>query len=124
MQFFLSRVAKLILVRVTGLSWETVFVLTGLHFLTSWGLLVLGGGEEISSGQLFWYFYITTATTVGYGDYSPATEIGRLVTVLWIMPGGIALFTTIIAKVVQQIADKWRIRAESDHVAEYPAALK
>lgn len=110
MHFFLSRVAKLILVRVTGLSWETVLLLTGLHYFASWGLLALSGSEEISSGQLFWYFYVTTATTVGYGDYSPATEIGRLITVLWIMPGGIALFTTIIAKVVQQIADKWRTK--------------
>ncbi|MEE8439130.1 MAG: ion channel, partial [Micropepsaceae bacterium] len=65
---------------------------------------------KISSGEIFWYFYATTATTVGYGDYSPVTEAGRLVTVLWIMPGGIALFTTIIAKVVRRIADRWRKR--------------
>ena len=75
--------------------------------MISWLLLATINGEKISNGDIFWYFYVTTATTVGYGDYSPTTEIGRLVTVLWIMPGGIALFTTTIAKVVQQIADKW-----------------
>lgn len=108
MHIFLARVAKRIYVRVSGLSWDTVITLTAFHFGVSWGLLFLIGGENIASGDIFWYFYVTTATTVGYGDYSPATEAGRMVTVLWIIPGGIALFTTIITKVVQQISDRWR----------------
>ena len=108
MHIILSRIAKQIYARISGLSWETVFVSTACHFFLSWGLLILAGDEEIANGDLFWYFYITTSTTVGYGDFSPTTGPGRLVTVLWIMPGGIALFTTIIAKVVQQISDKWR----------------
>jgi voltage-gated potassium channel len=84
--------------------------MTVFHIAVSWGLLALVGGEKIASGGIFWYFYATTATTVGYGDYSPITQAGRVVTILWIMPGGIALFTTIIAKIVQQVSDKWRKR--------------
>lgn len=110
MPTFLSRLAKLLYARVTGLSWDVVILMTAAHFAVSWMLIELVGGEEISAGNLFWYFYATTATTVGYGDYSPATEAGRLITVLWIMPGGIALFTTIIAKIVQLISDQWRKR--------------
>ena len=117
MHIILARVAKRLLAKISGLSWDTVFVLTACHFGVAWGILVLFGGEKISSGDIFWYFYVTTATTVGYGDYSPTTEAGRLVTALWIMPGGIALFTTIIAKVVQQISDRWkkRLRGLSSH---------
>ena len=110
MFIILSRVSKRVYARVSGLSWDTVTVLTASHFAVSWGLLILVGSEEIASSKVFWYFYATTATTVGYGDYSPVTEAGRLVTVLWIMPGGIALFTTIIAKVVQQVSGRWRKR--------------
>ncbi len=110
MYLTLSLVAKRLYARISGLSWDTVFIATALHSLVSWGLLALVGGESVASSEIFWYFYITTATTVGYGDYSPITGAGRLITVLWVMPGGIALFTTIIAKVVQQISVRWRKR--------------
>ena len=108
MHTILSRVANRIYARIAGLSWDTIFVLAACHLAISWGVIALTGGEEIAEGGVFWYFYATTATTVGYGDYSPTTWGGRLFTVLWIMPGGIALFTTIIAKAVQQVSDRWR----------------
>ena len=110
MYLILSRVAKRLYARISGLSWDTILLLTVSHFAVSWGLIAIIGGEKIASGDIFWYFYATTATTVGYGDYSPITAAGRAITILWIMPGGIALFTTIIAKVVQQVSDKWRKR--------------
>ena len=117
MHIILSRVARRLYARITGLSWDTVFILAACHFIVSWGAVALIGGEEIAEGRIFWYFYATTATTVGYGDYSPATWAGRLVTVLWIMPGGIALFTTIIAKALRQVTDRWRksVRGQSSY---------
>ncbi len=117
MHIILSIVAKRIYARIAVLSWDAILVLAACHFAISWGVIALIGGEEIGEGSIFWYYYATTATTVGYGDYSPATWAGRLLTVLWIMPGGIALFTTIIAKAVQQIADRWRksVRGQSSY---------
>ena len=110
MYVLLSRVAKRLYARISGLSWDVVLFMTVFHVAVSWGLIALIGGEKIAGGEIFWYFYATTATTVGYGDYAPVTALGRAVTILWVMPGGIALFTTIIAKVVQQVSDKWRKR--------------
>ena len=117
MHIILSRVAKRIYVRIAGLSWDAVFVFAACHFGMSWGMIAIVGGEEIAEDGIFWYFYAVTATTVGYGDYAPATWAGRLITVLWIMPGGIALFTTIIAKAVQQVSDRWRksVRGQSSY---------
>ncbi len=108
MYIVLSRLTKRLYGKIAGLSWDIVIFMTAAHFAVSWALIDWAGGEKISAGDVFWYFYATTATTVGYGDYSPTTEAGRLITVLWIMPGGIALFTTIIAKVVQLIVNRWR----------------
>lgn len=110
MHIFLSRLAKRLNAKIAGLGWDVVVFMTAAHFAVSWALINWVGGEKVSDGDVFWYFYATTATTVGYGDYSPTTEAGRLITVLWIMPGGIALFTTIIAKVVQLISNRWRKR--------------
>jgi voltage-gated potassium channel len=119
MHIILSRVAKRIYARIAALSWDAVFILAACHFAISWGIIALAGGEDIAEAGIFWYFYATTATTVGYGDYSPATWAGRLVTVLWIMPGGIALFTMVIAKAVQQVSDRWRksVRGQSSYKA-------
>ncbi len=110
MHIILSRLAKRLYARIAGLRWDIVVFVTAIHFAVSWALIDWAGGEKISGGDVFWYFYVTTATTVGYGDYSPTTEAGRMITVLWVMPGGIALFTTIIAKVVQLISNRWRKR--------------
>ena len=63
--------------RISGLTLGYRSVgMTVFHFAVSWELMVLVGGESIASGEIFWYFYATTATTVGYGDYSPVTEAG------------------------------------------------
>ena len=110
MIFIQTRLAKRLYAKIAELKWDIVGFMTVAHFAISWGLIEWSGGERISDGNIFWYFYAATATTVGYGDYSPTTEAGRLITVLWIMPGGIALFTTIIAKVVQRISTTWRKR--------------
>ncbi len=104
------RLGKRFYAKIAALNWDIVVLITTAHFAVSWLLIDWAGDAKISDGGVFWYFYVTTATTVGYGDYSPATETGRLITVLWIMPGGIALFTTIIAKVVQRISNRWRNR--------------
>ncbi len=110
MYLALSRVARRLYARISSLGWDVVLTMTVFHFSVSWGLMAFVGGEKIASGEIFWYFYATTATTVGYGDYAPATAAGRAITTIWVMPGGIALFTTIIAKVVQQVSEKWRKR--------------
>ena len=118
MYLILTRISRRLYARISSLSWDTILITTAVHFTISWVLIFVVDDEAIASGEIFWYFYATTATTVGYGDYSPSTMAGRAITVLWIMPGGIALFTTIIAKVVQQISDKWRKRLRG--LASYP----
>jgi hypothetical protein len=68
------------------------------------------GSGEIIEPVAFWYFCVTTSTTIGYGDLSPKTPCGRLFKTLWIMPGSIMLFTSSIAKFAQFIAVRWRKR--------------
>jgi voltage-gated potassium channel len=45
---------------------------------------------------------------------SQVTTLGRLVAVLWTIPGGIALFTAVIAKLVQSVGQVWSRRMRGD----------
>ncbi|MEE4819437.1 ion channel [Pseudomonas alliivorans] len=89
-------------------GWAGIGVLLLTHYIVSWLLLTLAGEEHLVQGVDFTYFYLTTATTVGYGDLSPKTGWGKLITTTWIMLGGIALLTTVIGKASTSVGDIWR----------------
>lgn len=95
---------------MADLHWTLLFLLIGLHAVSTWVLFVLFGETELTAPATFFYWYATTAYTVGYGDLSPASDGGRLITALWVFPGAIAAFTTVVAKVLAAIGEVWRLR--------------
>jgi voltage-gated potassium channel len=101
---------RLLYARLSQLSWVTIGILAVTHFSLSYVLLRLSGEDVFYSFHTFCYFYLTTATTVGYGDLSPVSIPGRYAVTLFVMPGGISLFTTVIAKLAQAFADQWSMR--------------
>ena len=112
-----TRLLKTLYAHFARLSWDALLVLAVLHVLIAYAALRVFETGEITEGIAFWYYYVTTVTTIGYGDIAPKTPGGRLFTTLWIMPGGIMLFTASIAKFIQFIADHWRkrMRGEADY---------
>ncbi len=110
-----------------NLSWLSLGLLVTFHFLSSWGLLWLAGEDEIVAPDVFWYVYMVTATTVGYGDYSPVTAMGRAVVSFWLMTGGISLFAAVIGKVSQFLVKIWRKRMQGredySHLADHVVIL-
>ena len=107
----IARYIRRIYVAVARLRWTALAMLTLAHALLSWALLS-AAGEGALTGEVpgFVYFYLVTATTVGYGDLSPVTEVGRLVAVFFVVPGGIAIFTALLGKILSGIAVLWRQR--------------
>lgn len=89
-------------------GWAGIGMLLVFHFASSWLLLWAAGEERLLSGTEFIYFYLTTATTVGYGDLSPGSVPGKLITTIWLMLGGIALLTTVIGKASTSVGELWR----------------
>ncbi|MBF0198141.1 MAG: transporter substrate-binding domain-containing protein, partial [Planctomycetes bacterium] len=87
--------------------WRTIF---GLSFtLLSFGLLIwfferkknpgqFGGPAHRGIGSAFWWSAVTM-TTVGYGDKTPVTFMGRFVALIWMFSGLILIsgFTAAIA---------------------------
>lgn len=77
----------------------------------SFALFAATGEEKFSTNVIdFFYYYMVTATTVGYGDLSPGTPAGRLAASLFVLPGAIAIFTATLGKILTGVSTIWRNR--------------
>lgn len=100
-------------VAIATLSWGVLVLAVLVHMIVSWLLLWLAGETDLSGDAVtFAYYYMTTATTVGYGDLSPALPAGRLAAIIVVLPGGIALFTAFLGKTITAIGGFWRRRLQ------------
>ena len=93
MPFFLAR----LLTRLAFLrSWVTPIAVIVVLFVTSWPLMALAEGADsgIVDPANYWWFFVVTAATVGYGDFFPETGAGHVVGA-YVIIGGIVTLTTI-----------------------------
>lgn len=96
MPIFISRVlARMVFLR----SWATPVIVSVFVFLTAWPLMAWaeGLGNPLVDPANYWWWFIVTASTVGYGDFFPETVGGHLVGV-YVIIGGIATLTTVFTK--------------------------
>lgn len=105
---FLRLFARRVYLAVANMTWSALGLAVLLHFLVSLVLLALAGEAFTGDAVTFLYFYVTTATTVGYGDLSPATAWGRVFGALFVLPGAIAAFTAVLGKAVADLGNYWR----------------
>ncbi|HWL98640.1 MAG TPA: ion channel [Nocardioidaceae bacterium] len=101
MPVFLSRVLTH-LTRVR--TWVLPVSVVSLVFVTSWPLMAWAEPDSnpIADPGVYWWWFVVTASTVGYGDYFPETVVGHLVGV-YVIVGGIATLTTLFARLAELI---------------------
>lgn len=86
-----------------------------LHIGATYLLLLAAGEPGITDDPVnFIYWYYTTTTTVGFGDITPRTDAGKLITGLWVMAGGIVLVTGLIGAATSSIMNLWRNRLKGN----------
>ncbi len=90
------------------ISWGVVALALALHMAGTWLLLAWAGEAKLLGWDSFVYYYVTTASTIGYGDLSPGTPLGRYVVALFVMPGAVALFASILAKTSASLLTFWK----------------
>lgn len=84
-----------------SLTWTGIVIMVSFHFSISF--IGLYYADEVDLTSNFLYYYTVTASTVGYGDLSPETTLGKYIVALFIIPGGIAIFTTVLGKTISTI---------------------
>jgi len=89
-------------------AYTLILLLTG-YVCISWVGLLYGNETHLTeSAANFFYYLVTTSSTVGYGDLSPATENGRLFSALFIIPCGVGLFALSVGRAAVFFTDFWR----------------
>ena len=102
MPFLLLRLSRFVRLRLSG--WRLPLVVALLVFLSSWLLMALvepPGSAIVAPGTYWWYFLVTSAT-VGYGDVFPTSTGGRLVGV-YVIVGGIVTLTLLFARLAEAL---------------------
>ena len=91
---FLRTVAR----HLRMVTWQVFASVLLLHCGLSWALMHAVGEVKLTEPVVWLYYYTVTATTVGYGDFSPQSDAGRLVAFLVVLPGGVSLFATLVGE--------------------------
>lgn len=122
MPIFVYRFSRLVRTSLPG--WRLPLAIVVFVFTTSWLAMWLlePGADEISRPENYWWYFLVTAATVGYGDLSPASVGGRLVGA-YVIVGGIVTLTILFTELAGylQSAKGKRMRGEisydkHDHV--------
>lgn len=95
---YVSREDSAIFVRILFTLFTIIFVYSGLIYQVEHPV----NSEQFETFLDALYFSVATMTTVGYGDITPSSEIGRLLAVLMIL-SGIALIPWQIGELIKQL---------------------
>ncbi|MCM6773395.1 NAD-binding protein [Nocardia sp. CDC159] len=88
------------------LGWLTPIVVISFVFATSWPLMALAepADSELVRPANYWWFFVVTAATVGYGDFFPKTGLGHVVGA-YVIIGGIVALTTVFTRLVSTLSE-------------------
>lgn len=79
-------------------GWRLPLAVAVLVFATSWfGMWLAEGSGEIAAPANYWWWFLVTASTVGYGDFYPETVWGHVVGA-YVIVGGIVTLTILFTR--------------------------
>lgn len=104
----LIRLKKIFLRHFMELRWYSILLAITLYIGLSWGFLQLAGESALLNGTDFIYWIIVTASTVGYGDFSPTTPAGKYIVSLFVIPFGLGLFGLAVGRLAAFVSFQWQ----------------
>jgi voltage-gated potassium channel len=99
----LVRLTRVLRSRLTG--WRLPLLIIVLVFLTSWLAMALvePAENDVAAVGNYWWYFVVTAATVGYGDLFPTSVAGRLVGA-YVIVGGIVTLTLLFTQLADYIS--------------------
>ncbi len=103
MPIFAYRLSRFLRVRLTG--WRLPLAIALAVFVTSWAAMVAAepASNEITRPSNYWWYFLVTAATVGYGDFFPVSTAGHLVGV-YVIVGGIVTLTLLFLQLAERLS--------------------
>ncbi len=90
------------------MGWSSAIISLAFYITISWLGLFFAGETDLLSPHIFFYWLVVTASTVGYGDFSPVSDGGRWFVLLWVIPVGLSLFVTIVTRIGLALTKFWQ----------------
>ena len=102
MPFLVYRLSRFLRLRLRG--WRLPLAVALFVFLTSWPAmwLVEPAGSAIAQPGTYWWYFVVTAATVGYGDSFP-TSIGGRIVGGYVIVGGIVTLTLLFTQLANAL---------------------
>lgn len=93
------------LLRTALRGWRLPLAVALFVFLTSRGAMALvePADNAITRPENFWWYFVATAATVGYGDFFPTTVLGRFVG-SYVIVGGIVALTVLFTRLATSLS--------------------
>ncbi|MEK4487645.1 ion channel [Psychrobacillus sp. FSL H8-0484] len=104
--------------KMTSISWLVLTTFTVGLILLSTIILPLIEPYTFSSNMDSFWFTMTTMLTVGYGDLSPSSTLGRIYTIIFLYVIGIGLFATFIGKAMESLTIYRKLKEKGDLMFE------
>jgi voltage-gated potassium channel len=99
---FVRRLSRFVRHKVTG--WRLPLVIAVFVFVTSWLAMALvePAGNAITQPENYWWYFVVTAATVGYGDFFPESVGGHVVGA-YVIVGGIVTLTVLFTQLADYV---------------------
>ncbi len=92
-----------------SLSTKSLLGLTVTYVFLCWVLLTLADEPDLTTNLTdFLYYIVVTSSTVGYGDMSPTTPLGRWIVAFFVIPLGLGLFAISVSQLGAMAVTVWR----------------
>lgn len=111
-----THIIKIIkMLRKTNIS-----IVVSIYLTVSFAVLSYAGETDLTDSIIdFLWWAIVTASTVGYGDISPQSDIGKLYSTFVFIPCSIALFALVTGKFLARAANIWYRRIRGMHTTSF-----